>query len=78
MAVSASGTRSKASASRINARPSALEIGYSLSRLSMAQNGGGFCLTARTQGCACCAAAAQSSAPVNTARLLATTSASRR
>ena len=41
IAVSASGTRSSASASRISASPSALEIGYSLSRLSMAQNGGG-------------------------------------
>ena len=46
MAVSASGTRSKASARRISASPSALEIGYSLSRLSTAQNGGGLSRTA--------------------------------
>ena len=72
MAVSASGTRSSASARRIRARPSALEIGYSLSRLSIAQNGGGFSRTARTQGAATVAAAAQSSAPCSAARRWAT------
>ena len=74
MAVSASGTRSRASARRIRARPSALEIGYSLSRLSMAQNGGGFRRTACTQGDATRAAAAQSSACASAPRRLATTS----
>ena len=63
MAVSVSGTRSSASASRISAKPSALEMGYSLSKLSIAQNGGGLSRTACTQGAACWAALAQSSAP---------------
>jgi hypothetical protein len=50
MAVSVSGTRSSASARRIRARPSSLLMGYSVSRRSMAQKGGGFSRTARTQG----------------------------
>ena len=41
----------------------ALEMGYSLSKLSIAQNGGGLSRTACTQGAACWAALAQSSAP---------------
>ena len=46
MAVSMSGMRSSASANRIKAKPSALEMGYSLSKLSIAQNGGGLSRTA--------------------------------
>lgn len=78
MAVAASGTRSSASARRISARPSALEIGYSRSRLSMAQNGGGWRRTASTQGVAAAAAARQSSAPSSEASRCETTSASGR
>ena len=78
MAVSASGTRKSASARRIRARPSALEIGYSLSKLSMAQNGGGLSRTACTHGAATLAAAAQSSPVCTTSRRWATTSASGR
>ena len=65
MAVSASGTRSKASARRISARPSALEIGYSRSSDSMAQNGAGLSRTACTQGRAVRKALAQSTAPAS-------------
>ena len=50
IAVSASGTRSSASASRISARPSALEIGYSRSSDSIAQNGAGASRTACDPG----------------------------
>ena len=78
IAVSTSGTRSSASARRISASPSALDIGYSLSRLSIAQNGGGFLRTACTQGWAICAAAAQSSAACSGVKRLATTEASGR
>ena len=78
IAVSASGTRSKASASRIRAKPSALEMGYSLSRLSIAQNGGGFCRTACTQGVATWAAAAQFNARPRVPRRWATMSSSGR
>ena len=63
IAVSASGTRSSASARRISARPSALEIGYSRSSDSMAQNGAGVSRTACTHGRAAAAAARQSSVP---------------
>jgi hypothetical protein len=63
MAVSVSGTRSRASARRISARPSAVEIGYSRSSDSIAQNGAGLSRTACTQGRAAAAAAGQSSAP---------------
>ena len=73
IAVSASGTRSSASARRIRARPSALEIGYSLSRLSMAQNGGGCLRTASTQGRATRTAAGQSSASCSDCRRCPTT-----
>jgi hypothetical protein len=62
MAVSASGTRSSASASRISASPSLPEIGYSRSRVSMAQNGGGWRRTASTHGAAAATARSQSSA----------------
>ena len=64
MAVSASGTRSKASARRIKANPSALEIGYSRSSDSMAQNGAGLSRTACTHGRAVRTAAGQSTAPL--------------
>ena len=60
IAVSVSGTRSSASARRISASPSALEIGYSRSSDSMAQNGGGLSRTACTQGRARRAADGQS------------------
>ena len=78
IAVSASGTRSSASASRISASPSALEMGYSRSRLSMAQNGGGLSRTACTQGAAMRAAAAQSSTWCTLCRHCVTTSTSGR
>ena len=52
MAVSASGTRSSASARRISASPSALEIGYSRSSDSIAQKGAGVSRTPCTQGAA--------------------------
>jgi hypothetical protein len=78
MAVSASGTRSRASARRIRARPSALEMGYSRSRLSMAQKGGGLSRTACTQGWAEWAAAAQSRAPLKPLSKWETTAASAR
>ncbi len=63
IAVSASGTRSSASARRISARPSALLIGYSRSSDSSAQNGAGLSRTACTHGAAWAAAADQSSRP---------------
>ena len=63
-AVCASGTRSRASASRIKARPSALLIGYSRSSDSMAQNGAGLARTPSTQGRARSITAGQSSPPV--------------
>ena len=78
MAVSVSGTRSSASARRIRARPSALEIGYSCNKLSMAQNGAGWSRTVCTQGAASCVAAAQSSLSCKLRRRSATISASGR
>ena len=77
-AVSASGTRNRASAKRIKANPSALEMGYSFSRLSIAQKGGGFLRTDCTHGAAMTAAAAQSIAPSSMRNRWATTSASGR
>jgi len=64
IAVCASGTRSNASARRINANPSALEIGYSRSSDSIAQNGAGLSRTACTHGRAVRTAAGQSTAPL--------------
>ena len=61
IAVSASGTRSSASASRISANPSAVEIGYSCSSDSIAQNGAGCARTPSTQGRAAATTAGQSS-----------------
>jgi hypothetical protein len=55
IAVSASGTRSSASARRISARPSALVIGYSRSSDSIAQNGAGVRRTPSTHGVAAAA-----------------------
>jgi hypothetical protein len=52
MAVAESGTRNKASAKRIKANPSGFEIGYSLSSVSIAQNGGGSERTPSTHGLA--------------------------
>ncbi len=63
IAVSASGTRSSASASRIRARPSALEIGYSCSSDSIAQNGAGWARTPSTHGRATPITAGQSRPP---------------
>jgi hypothetical protein len=63
IAVSASGTRSSASARRINASPSALLIGYSRSSDSSAQNGAGLSRTACTQGAAAATTAGQSRRP---------------
>ena len=63
IAVSASGTRNSASANRINARPSALLIGYSRNNDSSAQNGAGRSRTACTQGLATAITAGQSRRP---------------
>ena len=63
IAVSASGTRSNASASRISASPSALLMGYSRSSDSSAQNGAGWSRTACTQGVATAITAGQSRRP---------------
>ncbi len=78
IAVSTSGTRSSASASRIRARPSALEIGYSRSSDSIAQNGAGLSRTASTQGRPARITWAQSSWPCNVASAASTTPTSAR
>ena len=71
-AVSVSGTRSSASARRISARPSALEIGYSRSSDSIAQNGAGCLRTVSTHGVPSAMTAAQSSRPCSSASSRAT------
>ena len=78
IAVSTSGTRSRASARRIRARPSALEIGYSRSSDSMAQNGAGLSRTDSTQGRPARITCAQSSSPASVASADSTTSTSGR